>query len=142
MSSENTAPSATDLSLVRDSFDRVVPIAGVAADLFYDRLFYLAPSLRRLFPTDMRDQKRDQDSEPRQPERPPRESLHPGELSGRQQGRRRQCDQGQRAEGRSKYTSLHELPPHAFGAGLMAIPVGNRSRENIFAGKPVRQQPG
>jgi len=23
-------------------------------DLFYDRLFYLAPSLRRMFPTDMR----------------------------------------------------------------------------------------
>lgn len=58
MSSENTAPTARDLTLVRDSFDRVVPIAGVAADLFYDRLFYLAPSLRRMFPTDMRDQKR------------------------------------------------------------------------------------
>ena len=58
MSSEISAPTAKDLTLVRDSFDRVVPIAGVAADLFYDRLFYLAPSLRRMFPTDMRDQKR------------------------------------------------------------------------------------
>jgi nitric oxide dioxygenase len=58
VSSENSAPTAKDLTLVRDSFDRVVPIAGVAADLFYDRLFYLAPSLRRMFPTDMRDQKR------------------------------------------------------------------------------------
>ena len=58
MSSDNSAPTARDLTLVRDSFDRVVPIAGVAADLFYDRLFYLAPSLRRMFPTDMRDQKR------------------------------------------------------------------------------------
>jgi hemoglobin-like flavoprotein len=58
VSSENAAPSARELTLVRDSFDRVVPIAGVAADLFYDRLFYLAPSLRRMFPADMRDQKR------------------------------------------------------------------------------------
>ena len=35
-----------------------MPIAGVAADLFYERLFYMAPSLRPMFPTDMRDQKR------------------------------------------------------------------------------------
>jgi hemoglobin-like flavoprotein len=54
----NTAPTARDLTLVRDSFDKVVPMAGVAADLFYERLFYLAPSLRRMFPADMRDQKR------------------------------------------------------------------------------------
>jgi len=52
------APSAADILLVRQTFDLVVPIAGVAADLFYDRLFYLAPSLRRMFPADMRDQKR------------------------------------------------------------------------------------
>ena len=58
MTTEYTAPTATDLTLVRDSFDRIVPIAGVAADLFYERLFYLAPSLRRMFPADMRDQKR------------------------------------------------------------------------------------
>ena len=55
---ENTAPTETDIMLVRSTFDRVVPIAGVAADLFYDRLFYLAPSLRHMFPDDMRDQKR------------------------------------------------------------------------------------
>jgi hemoglobin-like flavoprotein len=48
----------TDIKLVRDTFDLVVPIAGVAADLFYERLFYLAPSLRAMFPDDMRDQKR------------------------------------------------------------------------------------
>jgi nitric oxide dioxygenase len=30
----------------------------VAADLFYERLFYVAPSLRGMFPQDMRDQKR------------------------------------------------------------------------------------
>jgi hemoglobin-like flavoprotein len=53
-----TAPTETDIQLVRDTFDVVVPIAGVAADLFYERLFYLAPSLRRMFPEDLRDQKR------------------------------------------------------------------------------------
>jgi hemoglobin-like flavoprotein len=58
VTSLNTAPTERDLTLVRDSFDKIVPIAGVAADLFYERLFYLAPSLRRLFPADMRDQKR------------------------------------------------------------------------------------
>ncbi|MBV8838635.1 MAG: hemin receptor [Alphaproteobacteria bacterium] len=51
-------PTGRDLALVRESFDKVVPIAGIAADLFYERLFYLAPSLRHMFPADMRDQKR------------------------------------------------------------------------------------
>jgi hemoglobin-like flavoprotein len=58
VAAENPAPTQDDLRLVRESFDKVVPIAGVAADLFYERLFYMAPSLRHLFPTDMRDQKR------------------------------------------------------------------------------------
>jgi hemoglobin-like flavoprotein len=52
------APTERELTLVRNSFDQVVPIAGVAADLFYARLFEIAPSLRRMFPEDMRDQKR------------------------------------------------------------------------------------
>jgi hemoglobin-like flavoprotein len=51
-------PTATDIRLVRETFDLVVPISGVAADMFYERLFYMAPSLRRMFPADMRDQKR------------------------------------------------------------------------------------
>ncbi len=55
---DNNAPTATDIRLVRQTFDLVVPIAGVAADMFYERLFYMAPSLRRLFPGDMTDQKR------------------------------------------------------------------------------------
>src|SRR5262249_14165565 len=58
VSSADHVPTERDLVLVRDSFDKVVPIAGIAADLFYERLFYLAPSLRRMFPADMRDQKR------------------------------------------------------------------------------------
>jgi len=52
------APTQTDIALVRETFDIVVPIADVAADLFYERLFYMAPSLRPMFPADMREQKR------------------------------------------------------------------------------------
>jgi hemoglobin-like flavoprotein len=55
---DNNAPTETDIKLVRQTFDLVVPISGVAADLFYERLFYMAPSLRGMFPEDMRDQKR------------------------------------------------------------------------------------
>ena len=55
---DNNAPTETDIALVRQTFDHVVPISGVAADMFYERLFYMAPSLRRMFPEDMRDQKR------------------------------------------------------------------------------------
>src|ERR1043165_6085265 len=58
VTTDNNAPTAADIALVRRSFDLVVPIAGVAADMFYERLFYMAPSLRRMFPEDMRDQKR------------------------------------------------------------------------------------
>lgn len=42
------------ISLIRTSWSAVVPIADTAATLFYDRLFELDPSLRRLFAsTDM-----------------------------------------------------------------------------------------
>ena len=50
MLAENTAPTETDLALVRYTFDLVVPISGVAADLFYARLFYITPSWQ-MFPT-------------------------------------------------------------------------------------------
>lgn len=43
--------------LVQRSFAQVIPIAGVAADLFYDRLFTIAPHLRQLFPADLGQQK-------------------------------------------------------------------------------------
>lgn len=58
MQTDNNAPTAADIALVRRTFDLVVPISGVAADMFYERLFYMAPSLRHMFPEDMRDQKR------------------------------------------------------------------------------------
>lgn len=38
------------------SFKKVVPIAGAAADLFYGRLFEIAPEVRPLLPEDMTDQ--------------------------------------------------------------------------------------
>jgi hemoglobin-like flavoprotein len=47
-----------DIALVRTSFVRVAPIQDAAADLFYDRLFAIAPNLRALFPADLRAQKR------------------------------------------------------------------------------------
>ena len=43
--------------LVQSSFKSVVPIAAKAADLFYDRLFHIAPEVRALFPADMSGQK-------------------------------------------------------------------------------------
>jgi hemoglobin-like flavoprotein len=46
------------IALVQTSFAKVVPIAGAAADLFYDRLFEIAPGVRPLFPDDLSDQKK------------------------------------------------------------------------------------
>lgn len=45
------------VALVQTSFAKAAPIAGVAADLFYDRLFETAPDVRRLFPNDLAEQK-------------------------------------------------------------------------------------
>jgi hemoglobin-like flavoprotein len=50
--------TANDIMLVRASFARVMPIKNAAADLFYDRLFEVAPQLRRMFPADLHEQKR------------------------------------------------------------------------------------
>ena len=44
--------------LVQDSFAKVRPIADTAADLFYGRLFEIAPQVRALFPDDMSEQKK------------------------------------------------------------------------------------
>ncbi len=46
------------ITLVQESFKKVAPIAGPAADIFYDRLFEVAPQVRPLFPEDMTDQKK------------------------------------------------------------------------------------
>ena len=50
--------NATDITLVKDSFRQVLPIADQAAALFYARLFELDPELRELFRGDMVEQGR------------------------------------------------------------------------------------
>jgi len=47
-----------EVALVQASFIKVAPIAGAAADLFYDRLFETAPDVRRMFPNDLAEQKK------------------------------------------------------------------------------------
>jgi hemoglobin-like flavoprotein len=44
--------------LVQESFAKVAPISALAADLFYDRLFELDPSLKPLFKGDIKEQGR------------------------------------------------------------------------------------
>ena len=44
------------INLVKTSWDQVVPIAGPAAELFYDKLFKLDPSLKPMFKGDMTEQ--------------------------------------------------------------------------------------
>ena len=48
----------TQIKLVQDSFEQVVPIAEQAAAMFYERLFDIDPELRSLFKTDLSDQGR------------------------------------------------------------------------------------
>ncbi|MGO8975892.1 MAG: EAL domain-containing protein [Steroidobacteraceae bacterium] len=50
--------TARDVMLVRTSFSLIVPIQDIVGSLFYDRLFAIAPELRRLFSDDMASQKR------------------------------------------------------------------------------------
>ena len=50
--------TSEEIRLVQTSFAGVVPIAPLAADLFYARLFELAPQVRPLFKGDMVEQGR------------------------------------------------------------------------------------
>ena len=50
--------NTAQITLVEESFALVAPIAPVAADLFYTRLFILEPNLARLFPADLSEQKK------------------------------------------------------------------------------------
>jgi hemoglobin-like flavoprotein len=54
--SEETMTPET-IHLVRSTFARVLPVADLAASQFYDRLFTLDPSLRRLLAADLEQQK-------------------------------------------------------------------------------------
>jgi nitric oxide dioxygenase len=46
------------VKLVQDSFAKVAPISGQAAELFYGRLFEVAPQVRAMFPDDMTEQRK------------------------------------------------------------------------------------
>ena len=48
--------NSREIELVQTSFAKVAPVAEKAADMFYNRLFELDPSLRDLFQTDMAEQ--------------------------------------------------------------------------------------
>jgi hemoglobin-like flavoprotein len=50
--------SPDQIAIVQDSFKKVAPIAATAADLFYDRLFAIAPEVRPLFPENLTEQKK------------------------------------------------------------------------------------
>ena len=50
--------TAAQKTLVQDSFADIATIADDAAMLFYQRLFELDPSLRRMFPADMTGQRK------------------------------------------------------------------------------------
>lgn len=49
--------NAEQVELVQQSFEKVVPISGTAATLFYDRLFETTPEVKPLFKGDMERQK-------------------------------------------------------------------------------------
>ena len=51
-------PTPAQITLVQSSWQRCLPIVDTAANLFYERLFTLDPSLRSLFPTEMAEQKK------------------------------------------------------------------------------------
>jgi nitric oxide dioxygenase len=46
------------IKLIQTSFAHVAPISTIAADLFYGRLFEIAPQLRPMFPQDLGEQKK------------------------------------------------------------------------------------
>jgi hemoglobin-like flavoprotein len=46
------------IALVQTSFAKVVPVAATAVDLFYQRLFELAPDVRPMFAADLSAQKK------------------------------------------------------------------------------------
>ena len=46
------------ITLVQQSFSKVAPISETASQLFYDRLFEVAPSVRAMFPEDITEQRK------------------------------------------------------------------------------------
>ena len=50
--------NADQIKLVQESFAKVMPISDLAAVLFYDRLFEIAPSVKAMFPSDITEQRK------------------------------------------------------------------------------------
>lgn len=50
--------NANQISLVKTSWNKVMPIAETAASIFYDRLFTIAPEVKPLFKSDIKEQGR------------------------------------------------------------------------------------
>ncbi|NOJ38589.1 globin family protein [Bradyrhizobium australiense] len=48
----------TQINLVQESFAKVAPILEQAAVIFYDRLFEVAPTVKAMFPVDMKEQRK------------------------------------------------------------------------------------
>jgi hemoglobin-like flavoprotein len=48
----------TQIKLVQESFAKVAPISETAAELFYGRLFEIAPRVKAMFPADMSAQRK------------------------------------------------------------------------------------
>src|SRR3954447_6446043 len=48
----------SQVKLVQESFAKVAPISEKAAIIFYDRLFEIAPSVKAMFPADMKEQRK------------------------------------------------------------------------------------
>src|SRR3982074_3145290 len=46
------------VTLVQESFAKVAPISETAAELFYGRLFEIAPQVKAMFPADMTEQRK------------------------------------------------------------------------------------
>ena len=54
----STRLTSGEIDLVQSSFAKIVPIADLVAELFYKRLFEIAPEVRPLFHDDLRNQGR------------------------------------------------------------------------------------
>ena len=50
--------SEAQVKLVQESFSKVAPIADKAAEIFYEKLFEIEPSLKDLFPRDLAEQRK------------------------------------------------------------------------------------
>jgi hypothetical protein len=51
---EVAAMTPEQVKLIQQSFAQVAPIADKAAEIFYGRLFEVAPAVRSMFPADCR----------------------------------------------------------------------------------------